>query len=72
LYFGAADRDVALARRTIFDLEGRDPSAGNVGDLLEAAALTPNYVTDDGVRNDDGHLVEGAILRRIVLCEGEE
>jgi hypothetical protein len=68
---GTPDRDMALVRRSILHDEGRDTSARDVGDLFKAAALSPNYVTDNSVRNDDGHLVEGAILRRVVLCEGE-
>jgi hypothetical protein len=52
----APNSDVALVGQAILQGEGRDPSARNVGDLFEAAALTSDHMTDDGVRKDDGQL----------------
>jgi hypothetical protein len=72
LSVGAPDSDVALVGRAILQSEGGDPSTRNVGDLLEAAALTSNHMTDDGVRKDDGQLeAVGLALCRQGLSKGQ-
>jgi hypothetical protein len=71
LSVGPMNRDMTLVRCTTLKYEGGDASARDVGDLFETAALMPNNMTCNGIRNDAGHLeMVGLSLRRDVLSKG--
>lgn len=80
LRLGASYRDVAVDGLTIRESESvlenehGDPCARNVGDLFKASALPPDNVTDERVRDHDGHFESrGGVssLRREFLSEGQ-